>query len=624
MHIDPYIVLGSAIIGLLVGMTGAGGGALMTPMLILLFGVTPAAAISSDLVAAVVMRPFGAGVHLRAGTVNLRLVRWMVIGSVPAAFLGAYLLHVLGNSKSAQTHIETVLGIALLIGASAMVLRFVLDRRSGQNRLGVVHDLKPRPLPTVVIGIVGGVIVGLTSVGSGSLMIVLLLFRVPDDRRQPARRNRSDSSRPADPGRCARRADLRSRRGRRDRDRLIIGSVPAVLVGSMLSSTIPDRYVRPVIAFVIFASGLKYVGLETTALGWTLCALLFAGAGTWLYFARPWQTRVARSLRSHVDGLHSQQSNRQRRRDDACRRSRELTFPSPAGRWRRSASATAPAGRRARCSRSTASPATAAPGWPSLARSGAARRCSRRISAAAAPATRFRRRTAWRRTRGICSRSSTTSSSNARCSSATHSARMRSRGSRPITPNVRAARSWSTAGSPLPAPPDVDPQAVLDAVLGPALERLRLTFPGRDAYRDWWRSHPAFASSDVSDEDLIAYADHDLVGEPPQLRSSVQEGVIRADATELLEIGKPAHRLKVPAVLLCAERGMVDDPNPLQPPGLARPWADAAPESRRMVLVAGVNHYTIVMGAAGAGAVAAEIVRALQSPAGDRHLRSAG
>jgi hypothetical protein len=60
----------------------------------------------------------------------------------------------------------------------------------------------------------------------------------------------------------------------------------------MLSSTIPDRYVRPVIAFVIFASGLKYVGLQTTALGWTLCALLFAAGGTWLYFARPWQTKL--------------------------------------------------------------------------------------------------------------------------------------------------------------------------------------------------------------------------------------------------------------------------------------------------------------------------------------------
>ena len=179
MHIDPYIVLGSAIVGLLVGMTGAGGGALMTPMLILLFGVAPSTAISSDLVAAFVMRPIGAAVHLRAGTVNLRLVRWMVIGSVPAAFLGAYLLHLLGNAKSAQTHIETALGVALLVGAGAMVLRFFLDRRGGHRRTALVHEVVPRPAVTVVIGVLGGLIVGMTSVGSGSLMIVLLLFVYP-------------------------------------------------------------------------------------------------------------------------------------------------------------------------------------------------------------------------------------------------------------------------------------------------------------------------------------------------------------------------------------------------------------------------------------------------------------
>ena len=115
MHIDPYIVLGSAVVGFLVGMTGAGGGALMTPMLILLFGVTPSHAISSDLVAAVVMRPVGASVHLRKGTVNRKLVGWLVLGSVPMAFLGAYLLHIIGNSKSAQTNVETVLGVALLV-----------------------------------------------------------------------------------------------------------------------------------------------------------------------------------------------------------------------------------------------------------------------------------------------------------------------------------------------------------------------------------------------------------------------------------------------------------------------------------------------------------------------------
>ncbi len=179
MHIDPYIVLGSAIIGFLVGMTGAGGGALMTPMLILLFGVTPSAAISSDLVAAVVMRPVGAGVHLRKGTVNKSLVGWMVLGSVPMAFAGAYVLHLIGHTTSAQKKIEVILGVALLVGAGAMVLRYVLDRRAGTRRTSAVHEVVVRPLPTVVIGMIGGIVVGMTSVGSGSLMIVMLLFLYP-------------------------------------------------------------------------------------------------------------------------------------------------------------------------------------------------------------------------------------------------------------------------------------------------------------------------------------------------------------------------------------------------------------------------------------------------------------
>src|SRR5258707_11922167 len=96
MNVSPYIVLGSAVVGLLVGLTGAGGGALMTPMLILVFGVKPSTAISSDLVAAVLMRPVGAAVHLRKGTVNLRLVGWMVLGSVPMAFVAAPLRHPYG------------------------------------------------------------------------------------------------------------------------------------------------------------------------------------------------------------------------------------------------------------------------------------------------------------------------------------------------------------------------------------------------------------------------------------------------------------------------------------------------------------------------------------------------
>src|SRR5258708_6259207 len=194
MNVDPYIVLGSAVVGLLVGLTGAGGGALMTPMLILVFGVKPSTAISSDLVAAVLMRPVGAAVHLRKGTVNLRLVGWMVLGSVPMAFLGAYLLHLFGIASAAQSRIEIALG----------TLAF------GRVEFGVTASI-------------------------------------------------------------------------------VIGSVPAVLVGSFLSSRAPDRYIRPAITFVIFASGLKYVGVGTTALGWVLCAVLLGAAAVWLARAQPWR-----------------------------------------------------------------------------------------------------------------------------------------------------------------------------------------------------------------------------------------------------------------------------------------------------------------------------------------------
>jgi uncharacterized protein len=278
VHVDPYIVLGSAVVGLLVGMTGAGGGALMTPMLILLFGVKAPAAISSDLVAAVVMRPVGAVVHMRKGTVNYRLVGWLALGSVPAAFLGAYLLHLLG--KNSGTHVEQALGAALLTGAAAMVIRYVMDVRGGRDRAAAVRELVVRPGPTVAIGVVGGVIVGLTSVGSGSLMIVLLLFVYPmisagrlvgTDLTQAVPLTLAAAAGALVFGHVEFGVTIS----------IILGSVPAVLVGSLFSSRAKDAYVRPVIAFVIFASGLKYVGVGTTALGWTLAAVVVAGAVSW-------------------------------------------------------------------------------------------------------------------------------------------------------------------------------------------------------------------------------------------------------------------------------------------------------------------------------------------------------
>ena len=288
MGLNLYVVLGSAVVGLLVGLTGAGGGALMTPMLILLFSVKPAAAISSDLVAAVVMRPVGAAVHLHKGTVNLRLVGWMSLGSVPMAFLGAYLLREMGNSSADAKNVEIALGAALLIGAAAMVLRYVLDRRSSRPRTGKIAEVIVRPVPTVLIGMVGGLIVGITSVGSGSLMIILLLFAYP--MLSAGQLVGTDLTQAVPLTAAAALGALTF--GHVEfgvTASIIVGSVPAVLIGSLLSSRAPDRYIRPAITFVIFASGLKYVGVPTYPLGWTMGGILLAGAAYWLATRRPWQ-----------------------------------------------------------------------------------------------------------------------------------------------------------------------------------------------------------------------------------------------------------------------------------------------------------------------------------------------
>jgi uncharacterized membrane protein YfcA len=212
----------------------------------------------------------------------------MVVGSVPMAFVGAYLLHLLGGSSAQQQHVEVALGVALLVGAAAMVFRYILDRRSGNQRVGIVHKITVRPVPTILIGMIGGVIVGLTSVGSGSLMIVLLLFLYP---MLSAGQLVGTDLTQAVPltGAAAVGALIFGSVQFGVTASLVVGSVPAVLIGSYLSSRAPDRYIRPIITFVIFASGLKYVGVGTTALGWILCLVALAGGAYWLARARPWQ-----------------------------------------------------------------------------------------------------------------------------------------------------------------------------------------------------------------------------------------------------------------------------------------------------------------------------------------------
>jgi uncharacterized membrane protein YfcA len=237
------------------------------------------------------MRPLGALVHFRKGTVNLRLVALMASGSVPMAFLGSYFLHRLGDSSSAQTNVERILGAALLSGAAAMVLRFVLDRRGGQERQGVVTEIVVHPARTVLIGMIGGIVVGMTSVGSGSLMIVLLLFLYPALGANQLVGTDLAQALPLTAA-AALGALTFGHVEFAVTTSLIIGSVPAVLVGSFLSSRAPDRYIRPAITFVIFASGLKYVGVGTTALGWILVGVLALGFATYLILSRPWEEKV--------------------------------------------------------------------------------------------------------------------------------------------------------------------------------------------------------------------------------------------------------------------------------------------------------------------------------------------
>src|SRR5215218_6467247 len=166
-----------------------GGGALMTPMMILLFGVQPLAAVSSDLVASMVMKPVGGAVHLRKGTVNKELVRWLVTGSVPAAFLGVLLLRSVGDGEQTQSLVKTSLGVALLFAAGAMVAKALLDLRKAQRlqlaaeageQVDVrVEDIRVRRVPTLFVGIIGGLVVGTASVGAGPLMSGARLLLCP-------------------------------------------------------------------------------------------------------------------------------------------------------------------------------------------------------------------------------------------------------------------------------------------------------------------------------------------------------------------------------------------------------------------------------------------------------------
>jgi uncharacterized membrane protein YfcA len=166
-------------VGIVVGMTGMGGGALMTPALIFL-GIPPTTAVANDLVAAAVNKSTGAIVHWRAGSAHLKLTACLIAGSVPTAFAGAFIIEHVGAGPEQQKFVKTAIGITLIIAAGAYAFRaLVRMRRSAAGEQIESETIHIRVVPTVLLGAFGGLIVGVTSVGSGSIIMVLLMVMYP-------------------------------------------------------------------------------------------------------------------------------------------------------------------------------------------------------------------------------------------------------------------------------------------------------------------------------------------------------------------------------------------------------------------------------------------------------------
>jgi uncharacterized membrane protein YfcA len=263
VHLDLAIIAAGAIVGLAVGLTGMGGGALMTPALVLLLGVHPSAAVSSDLVASVVMKPVGGMVHLRRRTIDGRLVLWLAVASTPAAFFGAWLLHAVANGKALQAAIELALGAALALACAGIAAKTLMDaRRPAPTELARV---RVRPVPTLIIGALGGVVVGMTSVGSGSLMLVALMFLYPRLGGRQLVGTDLVQSIPL----VAAAALGQVLFGHVDVAltlSLLIGSTPAVYLGARLSSVARMTQLRPVIFVVLLLSALKLLDVSTVGL----------------------------------------------------------------------------------------------------------------------------------------------------------------------------------------------------------------------------------------------------------------------------------------------------------------------------------------------------------------------
>ena len=245
---DPWLIVFGFGVGILVGSTGMGGGSLMTPLLILLFGVKPVVAVGTDLAYAAITKTTGGLLHLRKGTVQPRLAWWLALGSCPGAVLGVVLLERLG--------LEDVL-MPLIAGALLLTGALVLSRALLANGAGERESV---PLETrhkvaaVALGAIVGFVLGLTSAGSGTLIAIGLILGF---RLLPRRVVGTDVFHAAVLLWVAAIAHLFS--GNVDlllAATILIGSLPGVWLGTHLATRMPERVLRPALGVVLLSAGL--------------------------------------------------------------------------------------------------------------------------------------------------------------------------------------------------------------------------------------------------------------------------------------------------------------------------------------------------------------------------------
>jgi uncharacterized protein len=242
-------------VGILVGMTGIGGGSLMTPMLILVFGVTPVTAIGTDLAYAAVTKTVGGWKHLRQKTVDLRLSTWMALGSVPASIGGVWVLGVLEEAAGRDFDdlvIAILAGALLLTGAATLVRAFL--KRMHERERDTIELERRHKVAAVVLGVCVGFVLGVTSAGSGALIAVglILLFRLT-----PTRVVGTDVFHAAILLWAAGLAHVIA--GNVDfglAGTILLGSVPGVWLGSHWSVRVEPAVLRTTLAVVLIGAGL--------------------------------------------------------------------------------------------------------------------------------------------------------------------------------------------------------------------------------------------------------------------------------------------------------------------------------------------------------------------------------